>query len=100
MARKLGPIFTPIGADRKEHMRGQPFIHLYIIGVATARQGRGYGGTLLRALIEESERVGLPVYLETETKDNVRMYERFGSQVVKEIVLPIIDLPMWEMRRG
>ena len=100
VARKMGPIFRPIEADRKEHMRGQPFIYLYVIGVAPANQGQGYGGTLLRALIEQSEQAGMPLYLETETENNVRMYERFGFQVVKEIVLPIINLPMWEMRRG
>jgi len=28
------------------------------------------------------------------------LFQRFGFTVVKEIVLPIIDLPMWEMTRG
>ncbi len=53
----------------------------------------------MRALFEESERAGLPLYLKTETASNVRMYERFGFVVAKEIALPIINLPMWEMVR-
>ena len=30
---------------------------------------------------------------------NVQMYEHFYLRVAKEITLPILDLPMWEMRR-
>ena len=81
-------------------MRGKPYMYLQVIGVAPAHQGQGVGGRLLRALIEQSEQAGLALYLETETECNVRMYEHFGFRVVKEIVLPIIELPMWEMTRG
>lgn len=100
VAKKMEPVFAPLDADRKENMKGQPFIYVLIIGVAPAFQGQGFGGKLLRALIEKSERAGLPLYLETETESNVRMYEHLGFTVVKEIVLPIVNLPMWEMTRG
>jgi len=30
----------------------------------------------------------------------IRMYEHLGFTVVKEIILPRINLPMWEMTRG
>ncbi|MBN2003781.1 MAG: GNAT family N-acetyltransferase [Anaerolineae bacterium] len=98
--RKMMPVFAPIEEDRKATMQGKPFIYLLIIGVAPQFQGQGCGGKLLRALIEKSERAGVPIYLETETESNVRMYEHFGFEVVKEITLPIIDLPMWELTRG
>jgi ribosomal protein S18 acetylase RimI-like enzyme len=99
VTRKMMPIFAPLEADRKATMQGKPFIYLLVIGVAPQFQGHGYGGKLLRALIEKSERAGVPVYLETETEDNVRMYEHFGFKVIKEITLPIINLPMWELVR-
>jgi ribosomal protein S18 acetylase RimI-like enzyme len=99
VAKKMEPIFGPLDAERQEIMKGRSFIYLQIIGVAPALQGQGFGGKLLRALIEECERAGLPLYLETETESNVRMYERLGFAVVKQIVLPIIHLPMWEMVR-
>ena len=100
VAGRMMPIFRPIEVDREEHMRGRSYIYLQVIGVDPALQGQGYGGKLLRALIEQSEQTGMPLYLETETEKNVRMYERFGFQVVKEITLPMINLPMWEMMRG
>ena len=100
IARKMQPIFRPIELDRKAYIGGKPYIYLQIIGVAPAFQGQGFGGQLLRALIEKSEQAGVSLYLETETEANVSMYEHFGFTVIKEIVLPIIDLPMWEMTRG
>jgi ribosomal protein S18 acetylase RimI-like enzyme len=99
LARKMGPVFAPIEADRKEHMQGRPYIYLQIIGVAQAFQGQGHGRRLIRALIQESQQSGLPIYLETETEENVRMYERFGFRVIQEIVLPVVELSMWEMVR-
>ena len=99
-ARLMGPIFRPIEADRRETMRGRAYIYLQVLGVAPEYQGQGHGGKLVRALIEKSEQAGLPLYLETETEGNVCLYEHFGFRVVKQISLPIIDLPMWEMVRG
>lgn len=100
IARKMQPVFRPIETDRKEHMSGKSYIYLQVIGVAPAFQGKGFASKLLRALIEESEQTGVSLYLETETEANVSMYEHLGFTVIKKIVLPIIDLPMWEMTRG
>jgi ribosomal protein S18 acetylase RimI-like enzyme len=100
LARKMQPIFRPIELDRKAFIGGKPYTYLQIIGVAPAFQGQGFGGQLLRALIKRSEQAGVSLYLETETEANVSMYEHLGFTVIKKIVLPIIDLPMWEMTRG
>jgi ribosomal protein S18 acetylase RimI-like enzyme len=99
LAWKQRRIFGPLQADRKTNMRGRAYIYLMVLGVATEFQGQGFGGKLLRALIEESEQVGVPIYVETETERNVGMYERFGFRVLNQITLPIIDLPQWEMVR-
>jgi len=96
---KLGPVFKPIEHDRKENMQGCPYIYLPAIGVASEFQGQGFGGKLLSALIAESEQSRIPIYLETESESNVKWYERFGFQSVKQIQLPVINLPMWEMVR-
>ena len=67
--------------------------------MGSQHQGRGFGGKLLRAIIAESTRNGHHLYLETETEANVRMYERFGFTVIKKLMLPGLDLPLWEMVR-
>jgi ribosomal protein S18 acetylase RimI-like enzyme len=99
LAQKQGRIFEPLQADRRANMKGRAYIYLLIIGVASGFQGQGFGGKLLRALIEESEQVGLPIYLETETERNVGMYERLGFRLLGQITLPVINLPQWEMTR-
>jgi ribosomal protein S18 acetylase RimI-like enzyme len=100
VAAKMKPAFMPIQRDRNEYMKEKSYIYLQIIGVALKSQGSGFGGRLLRALIEKSEKTGHPIYLETETEENVAMYEHFGFVMVQQIVVPVLDLPMWEMIRN
>jgi len=96
---KLRDIFDPLEKDRKENMKGIEHIYLMILGVGTKHQGKGHGKRLLETRLEELDKTGLPVYLETGTEHNVAMYEKRGFRVIKEITLPIVDLPHWEMLR-
>jgi GNAT superfamily N-acetyltransferase len=98
-APRMMRIFAPLDADRKQHMGTRAFTYLMIVGVDPEHQREGHGGTLLRALMEESDRTGVPLYLETETEDNRLMYEHYGFQLLSEIVLPVVGLPMWQMLR-
>jgi ribosomal protein S18 acetylase RimI-like enzyme len=95
----MDSIFRVLMEDQKENMRGVSYLYLHILGVNSKYQGRGFGGRLLRTMIEICGRLGTPIYLETETESNVRMYEKFGFRVLKKRMLPVIDLPMWEMVR-
>ena len=99
ISKKMGPLSKQIIKDRHEHMAGNTYLYLLIVGVATKLQDKGLGRELIGAAIEKSERDGLHLYLETETEENVRMYEHFGFRLLKRITLPIVNLPMWEMVR-
>ena len=98
-SQRMATVFKPVDEDRKAQMQGRDYLYLVIIGIAPQYQGRGLGGKLMNALLVESDQSGLPVYLETETEENVSLYQRFGFKVVKKVTLPLIDLPMWEMIR-
>jgi ribosomal protein S18 acetylase RimI-like enzyme len=98
-APRMMRIFAPLDADRKEHMGEREFTYVMIVGVDPEHQGRGHASTLLRALMEDSDRTGVPLYLETETQDNRAMYEHFGFELLREITVPVVDLPMWQMLR-
>jgi ribosomal protein S18 acetylase RimI-like enzyme len=98
-AKKVAPVFKLINEDRRKHMAGHTFLHLSVVGVATELQGKGFGRKLIDAAIEKSERERLHLYLETETEENMKMYEHFGFKLLKSITLPIVNLPMWEMVR-
>ena len=67
--------------------------------MSSAIQGQGHGTKLLNHLIERGKKENLPIYLETETEVNVKYYKKFGFEVVKEMILPIINQPMWIMIR-
>jgi ribosomal protein S18 acetylase RimI-like enzyme len=98
-SKKMGTVFKQIIEDRRKHMAGTPYLYVMMVGVATELQGQGFGRKLIGAAIEKTEREGLHLYLETETEENVKMYEHFGLRLLKRITLPTVNLPMWEMVR-
>ena len=98
-AQRMMKAFQPIDEGRRKHMAGQPYLYLFFIGVATEHQGQGFGRVLLDEVIRLAESDGLPVYLETETTENVQLYEYFGFEVLAKVDLPIVHLPMWQMVR-
>jgi ribosomal protein S18 acetylase RimI-like enzyme len=99
LGKKMKYAFKQIEDDRKENMKGKEYIYVQVIGVAPKFQGQGFGSKLILATIEKGKQDGVPLYLETETENNVKMYEKFGFKLIKKINLPGIDLPMWEMIR-
>ena len=50
---------------------------------------------MMEALIQMTDKQGLPVYLETQTEGNVVFYKKFGFEVIKEVNLPNFDVKMW-----
>jgi ribosomal protein S18 acetylase RimI-like enzyme len=99
LVMKLERIFSEVARDHRENMNGRPYLYLQVMGVAQEYRGRGLGGRMLGAFIEAGERESCALYLETETEQNVGLYERFGFRTLKRIILPVVGLPMWEMAR-
>jgi len=96
---KMAKIFMPVEKDRKKNMKDTAYNYIVIIGVNPEYQKQGFGGKLLTALFEKSDKINIPIYVETSTESNVKMYENYGFKILKEINVPILDLPMWEMKR-
>ncbi|MBU1221527.1 GNAT family N-acetyltransferase [Myxococcota bacterium] len=92
-------IFEGIEKDRKELNAGFDFNYLQVIGVRKTFQHQGLGKKLLNDIVSEADLSGKHIYLETETLENVAMYEKYGFKVLRQITLPVLNLPMWEMRR-
>ncbi|MFC2068406.1 GNAT family N-acetyltransferase [Chloroflexota bacterium] len=87
--------------EAKKSLNLGPYIHLLIMGVSQEFQGKGFGGQLLRAIIEKAEIEKLPIYLETQKEENVNLYEKFGFSVKNKIIIPEpLNLPMWLMVRN
>jgi GNAT superfamily N-acetyltransferase len=99
-AKKLEVLSNAV-EEAKKNLNLGPHIHLLIMGVSQEFQGKGFGGKLLRAIIEKSETERRPIYLETHKEENVNLYEKFGFSVKKKVILPEpMNLPMWLMVRN
>jgi ribosomal protein S18 acetylase RimI-like enzyme len=77
-----------------------PHFYLWVLGVEPSAQGRGIGSALLRALCARSEEARLPIYLETDRRESVGLYERHGFEVERAIeIAELGGLRTWTMIR-
>ena len=98
-AKKMEVLNSAVEEAKKSLNLGS-HIHLLMMGVSQEFQGKGFGGKLLRALIEKAETEKKSIYLETQKENNVKFYEKYGFSVKKKIILPEpLNLPMWLMVR-
>ena len=84
---------------RKKALMPDPHWYLSAIGVAPERQGEGLGTTLVRAGIARADRENTPIYLETETEGNVGFYRHLGFEVVEQVSVEGLGLPVWLLTR-
>jgi len=97
---KIMKVLSNAVEEAKKDLNLSPYTHLLIMGVSQKFQGKGFGGKLLRAIIEKAETERKPIYLETQKEENVSLYEKYGFAVKKKIILPEpLNLPMWLMVR-
>jgi len=69
--------------ERRRHAETKaPFWSLEVIGVDPERQRTGSGTALIRHVLEQADRDGLPAYVITHEARNVAYYERFGFRLV------------------
>ena len=72
--------------------------HLGPLAVERHRQGKGVGSTLLREFCARMDASHSMAYLETDKRENLPLYERFGFQVTVE--QQVIGVPNWFMVRS
>jgi ribosomal protein S18 acetylase RimI-like enzyme len=70
--------------------------HLGPIGVLPPYQGKGIGSQLLSLFCKEVDACLATAYLETDSKKNVRLYKRFGFQLIAETdIFDVKNYFMW-----
>lgn len=76
-----------------------PHYYLQALGTDPAKQGKGWGGVVIRRQLAAADAAGAPCYLESSKPSNIPIYQSFGFEVTGEIKLP--DGPtLWSMWRG
>ena len=87
-----------MGAAMKRHHPTEPHYYLDTLSIDPPHQRRGYGSALMAPLLERCDAEGMPAYLETQRRDNVPFYRRFGFEETGEI-RPSGGPSLWGMWR-
>jgi ribosomal protein S18 acetylase RimI-like enzyme len=75
-----------------------PHVHLGPVAVDVHLQRQGIGSLMMREHCRRLDEAGEVGYLETDKRENVAFYERFGFEVIGEE--PVIGVQTWYMRRA
>ncbi|MGP0031008.1 MAG: GNAT family N-acetyltransferase [Acidimicrobiales bacterium] len=78
----------------------EPHWYLATLGTEPACQGQGIGSALMRTVLDQCDREGLPAYLESSKERNVPFYRRHGFEVTREVDLPGDGPRIWTMWRS
>jgi len=91
---------TPIVSETHKRIMGdRPHWHCWMMGVLPTRQGTGVGRQLMRYTFEQSDRAGLPCYLETFSESSVRVHESQFYSIREAITIPGTPLILYAMVR-
>ncbi len=88
--------------DRIEKMHPrEPHYYLQAVGTDPAKQGKGYGGVVMRRQLAIADTQGMPAYLESSKTTNIPIYQSLGFELTGEINLPggPTLYPMWRKAR-
>jgi len=66
----------------------EPQWYLHLAAVRPQSVDRGYASLLVRPVLTRAAREEFPCTLITQTRENVRTYEHWGFEVVKEMAVP------------
>lgn len=75
----------------------EPHWHLGPVVVEPSLQGQGIGTAMLRAFCAIVDDTGANAYLETDKRQNVHLYQRFGFTVVESV--EVLGVANWFMSR-
>ncbi len=105
---RMLPMLASVGPRRMKRLvewmsawgkrdRDEPHWHLGPVAVDLPLQRLGFGGLMLEEYCRRVDAAGGVGYLETDKKENLAFYERYGFEIVDEAV--VIGQPNWFMRR-
>lgn len=78
-------------AEKAAPLTGDGFWYLSIVGILPAYQGQGLGNGLIRPILDKTDSLDAPTYLETFTPRNMKFYERLGFRSAGLVHEPTTD---------
>jgi ribosomal protein S18 acetylase RimI-like enzyme len=83
---------------RKKYAPDKHF-YLALLAIDPKFQGRGYGGALLKPMLERLDEQKLPCWLDTSGEKNVSFYRHFGFKIMHQAEYPGSQLVITAMQR-
>ena len=68
-------------------MKNRDFYYIDYLGTQLEARGQGFGSGFMRYAQQVAAEAGKPIYLQSSTETNRRLYEKHGFKLVKEQVL-------------
>lgn len=89
--RAIGVSRIKIALDRETKIKALqpkiPMAYIWFIGVNLNSQHSGFGTKMMREIIQAAEQLGLPVFLETSTLENLPWYQHLGFEIYNKLDL-------------
>lgn len=84
----------------RDELIEQPYWYLDVVIVDPEYQGKGFASLLIKPILLEAEKKHQAVYLETQNRNNIQIYERYGFLLIKEVKLPRTDIIQYCMKKN
>ena len=96
--RKQNRIYNYIYSKHKKLL---PSYHWYlsIIAINPVYQGMGFSRILLNSMFNQIDKQNISYFLDTNNKENISIYKRFGFRILEEYQIPDTRIINWAMRR-
>jgi ribosomal protein S18 acetylase RimI-like enzyme len=93
-------VMSTMGMMEKLHPH-EPHWYLQTIGTDPAKQGKGFGGIIMRDRLAAVDAAHMPCYLESSKDTNIPIYQSFGFELTGEMQVPNGPKiwPMWRKPR-
>ena len=85
--KRLLSFADQVDAYHKKHVSDR-HCYLFFIGVDPRLHGKGYGGKLIRPMLDRMDKMQMACYLNTQNEKNIGLYEHFGFTVIEQVRLP------------
>ncbi|MFX0007270.1 MAG: GNAT family N-acetyltransferase [Candidatus Hermodarchaeota archaeon] len=96
--RKQNRIYNYIYTKHKKLLSSYHW-YLSIIAINPVYQGMGFSRILLSSMFSQIDKQNISYFLDTNNKENVPIYKRFGFRILEEYQIPDTNVVNWAMIR-
>jgi len=75
----------------------EPHYHFAWLGVEPGLQKTGIGTELIQAMLDKFTKENMKCFLDTQDKQNIDYYRKFGFKLIHECQIPNVDVMYWGM---